>query len=225
MNMARDGFVMTRVQIRDERVRLGYCVDCLREPILLYRIRRNRLNPLWTSREPLTVQGDSLDGKCLRCHPELDPNRKRRRPRPAAGSSTSSSHTSRRSATVDDLLSQSQHPALANLRNSTRTNSPVLNMHLSSPSPPVQESGVSISSVRTMSNPTTTFTEEGGLISSVRTMSNPTTTFTQEGGLASRLSPMFRSHPYHGDRHFGHPHHSHPPEQQLSRVRDKWRTI
>jgi hypothetical protein len=161
MNMARDGFVMTRVQIREERVRLGYCVDCLREPILLYKIRRNRLNPLWTSREPLTVQGDSLDGKCLRCHPELDPNRQRRRPRSAAGSLTSSrTNGSRRSATGDDLLSQSQHPTQANLRRSTRSNSP-LDMTLSSSSPLQGQ-------VRTMSNPmTTSDRRRGTLVTSI----------------------------------------------------------
>ncbi|KAI2510671.1 hypothetical protein MHU86_3782 [Fragilaria crotonensis] len=81
MNLTRDGSVMTEERIREERRRRGFCTECRRNgepPVLLFSVKKNRFNPLWSSQEPLTVKGESLDGKCLKCHPELDPDRHRR---------------------------------------------------------------------------------------------------------------------------------------------------
>lgn len=67
------------------RSRFGYCKTCPDIPVLLFDIRKSRLNPLWSSKQPRTVEGESLGGKCLKCNPRLDP-----RYREAPSRSTSS---------------------------------------------------------------------------------------------------------------------------------------
>lgn len=63
-------------------------------PILLLEIKRSRFNPLGGSKKPRTFAGECLQGRCLRCHPELDPDRKSRisaaLPAPSLHSSVSS---------------------------------------------------------------------------------------------------------------------------------------
>lgn len=81
MNMARDGSVLTKDQIREERIRQGYCTECRGTPVRLFNIRKARFNPLWSTKEPCTIEGESLMGKCLHCHPRLDPNYHKRKPK------------------------------------------------------------------------------------------------------------------------------------------------
>ena len=71
LNIGNDGSVLGRDQIREMRLRQGYCTECPGEPVRLYRVHRNRFNPLWVSREPLTVDNQCLNGQCLVCHQEL----------------------------------------------------------------------------------------------------------------------------------------------------------
>ena len=97
MNLNRDGSVMTEEMIREERLRRGYCTECRghgQPPVLLFTIKKARFNPLWSSKEPLTVEGECLNGKCLRCHPELDPNRRSRNRRNTVRQSTTASSAS-----------------------------------------------------------------------------------------------------------------------------------
>jgi hypothetical protein len=70
--MARE----TKVELRKQ---YGYCLTCPLVPILLFDIRRSRLNPLRTAKKPLSKQGQAIDGKCIKCRPELDPDRSRSR--------------------------------------------------------------------------------------------------------------------------------------------------
>jgi hypothetical protein len=78
MQLGNNGGVLGPEQIRELRSRQGFCLECQMEPIRLYKIRTNRFNPLWTSREPRTVDGECINGKCLVCYPELNPNGPRR---------------------------------------------------------------------------------------------------------------------------------------------------
>ena len=73
LNLDRDGCVLGVEQIRELRLRKGYCPECRGQPVRLFNVRKCRFNPLWTSKEPLTVEGFSIDGQCLVCHPELNP--------------------------------------------------------------------------------------------------------------------------------------------------------
>jgi hypothetical protein len=102
MLLNRDGSVKTQQRIREERERRGYCTECRRQgepPVLLFSIKKNRFNPLWNSKVPLTVKGESLNGQCLKCHPHLDPDRKSRNRRHTTSASrhsaTATDHTSR----------------------------------------------------------------------------------------------------------------------------------
>ena len=94
MNFNRDGSIMTEDMIREERLQRGYCTECrglAQLPVLLYSIKKARFNPLWSSKEPLTVEGKCLNGQCLRCHPELDPKRRSRNRRNTTRQSHSTS--------------------------------------------------------------------------------------------------------------------------------------
>lgn len=84
------GRVMSKQTKEALRRQHGYCLTCTRVPILLFDIRRSRMNPLWSSKKPRTAAGESLQGKCLKCNPELDPRRKNRPNIPSAPSFHSS---------------------------------------------------------------------------------------------------------------------------------------
>ncbi|KAI2510670.1 hypothetical protein MHU86_3781 [Fragilaria crotonensis] len=111
MLLNRDGSVMSEERIRDERRRRGFCTECRingEPPVRLFSINTNRFNPLWKSQVPLTVQGESLDGKCLRCHPELNPNRHRR-----SGNRRSTTSANRRSERGTDHTSRPLQSSIA----------------------------------------------------------------------------------------------------------------
>jgi len=78
-NIARDGSVMTCGQIKEERIRLGYCTDCQGVPIRLYTIGKSKFNPLYAKKHVSNVVGESLNGECLACKPYLDPNYKKKK--------------------------------------------------------------------------------------------------------------------------------------------------
>ncbi len=79
MVIGHDGSVLRRDQIAELRKRHGYCMECSGEPVRLFNVRKSRINPLWSQKEPRTVEGESFNGQCISCHPELDPRRSRRR--------------------------------------------------------------------------------------------------------------------------------------------------
>lgn len=58
---------MSKAQKEALRLRFGYCTTCSGVPSLLFDIHKSRLNPLWTTKKPRTVGGESDNGKCLRC--------------------------------------------------------------------------------------------------------------------------------------------------------------
>lgn len=66
------GSVMSKDQKLILRQRQGYCTTCTGVPILLFDIRKSRLNPLWTTKKSRTVDGECSDGKCLRCIAERE---------------------------------------------------------------------------------------------------------------------------------------------------------
>lgn len=76
-----NGTVMTCDQIREARLRQGFCVECRGQPVRLFKVKKARYNPLWSTSEALTVKGESLHGQCLVCHPGLNPDRPRRKKR------------------------------------------------------------------------------------------------------------------------------------------------
>ena len=63
----RSGAIMSHEQKREMRGKLGYCMTCPGVPVLLFDVKRSRLNPLWTTKQPLTVDGQCRNGHCLKC--------------------------------------------------------------------------------------------------------------------------------------------------------------
>lgn len=76
MTVAGDGRVLTDANKRTERAKLGYCMECQGMPILLYHMKKSRLNPLWVTKEPRAVAGECAGGICFACHPDRDPANK-----------------------------------------------------------------------------------------------------------------------------------------------------
>ena len=67
MAVDETGAVLSRD--RKERLRLkhGYCPTCPTIPIQLYTMKRSRLNPLWSSKTPRSVEAECHNGMCLKC--------------------------------------------------------------------------------------------------------------------------------------------------------------
>ena len=74
-----DGSVLSQDLIKGLRERQGYCVTCPGEPVKLYEIRKSKLNPLWKSKENISVMHESYNGVCLKCNPQMDPFKEQRR--------------------------------------------------------------------------------------------------------------------------------------------------
>lgn len=72
MTVDSNGSLISKDAKALNRSRLGYCTTCPGVPVLLFDIKKSRLNPLWFSRQPRTVDGEVLDGRCLRCAKEND---------------------------------------------------------------------------------------------------------------------------------------------------------
>ena len=112
MTVGANGSVMDKREKAALRKRHGFCVECMGIPVELYMIKKSRMNPLWVTKEPRDVPGVCLDGVCLVCHPELDPQRRgtnyRRSNRPTPnGGPTSNSGGNMRS---DHLQSPQLRP-------------------------------------------------------------------------------------------------------------------
>lgn len=104
MAVDASGSVMSRDQKAGLRQSFGYCTTCTGVPILLFDIRKSRLNPLWISKNPRTMEGECLKGQCLRCKTEGTPGI------PLSGASSSSRSIYLRSssfATVDSSIASS----------------------------------------------------------------------------------------------------------------------
>lgn len=92
MTTFSSGGIMSKQTKTALRKQYGYCVICPLVPVLLFDIRRSRMNPLWISKKPRTVEGECLEGRCLKCKPEQDPHRGKRpaiTPQPSFQSSRS----------------------------------------------------------------------------------------------------------------------------------------
>lgn len=70
MTVGPSGCIMTRELKLEWRNKLGYCPTCPGRPVLLFNLKRSRLNPLWQSRVPRTVAGECEQGVCLPCQRE-----------------------------------------------------------------------------------------------------------------------------------------------------------
>lgn len=107
MQIGPDGNVLGREQIKEMRLRQGFCLECRSVPIRLYQIKTSRFNPLWTSKVPLTVEGECINGQCLICKPELDPNRRKSRHRPKKAEEPNRIPPSRGQYLPDPIISRS----------------------------------------------------------------------------------------------------------------------
>jgi hypothetical protein len=76
MTVTADGRVLTNSHKRSEREKLGYCQECQGMPILLYHVKKSRMNPLWVTKEPRAVAGECARGICFVCYPDKDPANK-----------------------------------------------------------------------------------------------------------------------------------------------------
>ena len=80
----QSGQVQSLEQIRQQRIKLGYCDNCKNDPVHCYQIKK-RLGGLTRERVPLTSPGKVFNGTCLRCHPDKDPDvRRKHRDRPSS---------------------------------------------------------------------------------------------------------------------------------------------
>ena len=70
MTVDPSGSIMSREVKMEWRQKLGYCVTCTERPVLLYTLKRSRLNPLWQSKHARSVAGECENGICLRCQKE-----------------------------------------------------------------------------------------------------------------------------------------------------------
>lgn len=60
------GSVLSHEESIQKRLKQGICLSC---PNKLFKVKRNRFNPLRVTKTPLTTPGHVLDGRCLDCHP------------------------------------------------------------------------------------------------------------------------------------------------------------
>ena len=58
------------------REKYGFCTTCPGPPVHCFDINKSRINPLWSAKDPRSVEGECLEGICLKCHPTKDPRRK-----------------------------------------------------------------------------------------------------------------------------------------------------
>ena len=74
MTVDSSGGIMTREVKLEWRQKLGYCTTCTERPVLLFTLKRSRLNPLWQNKQPRSVPGECENGVCLRCQREQQQN-------------------------------------------------------------------------------------------------------------------------------------------------------
>lgn len=75
MTLVSSGEVMTRETKAAIRKKLGYCTECPGRPVLVFDVKRSKLNPLWFSKKVRSIDGECNDGHCLKCHPDFDPKK------------------------------------------------------------------------------------------------------------------------------------------------------
>lgn len=75
MTTFSSGGIMSKQSKTDLRKQYGYCLSCPLVPILIRDVRKSRINPMWISKKPRSIRGESFEGKCLKCQPGLDPHR------------------------------------------------------------------------------------------------------------------------------------------------------
>jgi len=73
VSMGSDGQVLTDDKKKKQREKRGYCLECRGPPVLLFTIKKSRMNPLFTTKKPRYVDGLCGNGFCFMCHPEKDP--------------------------------------------------------------------------------------------------------------------------------------------------------
>lgn len=70
MSTDESGQILPRHKKEAVRRELGYCLTCPRVPVLLFDIRRSKLNPLKKVKKvPLEIPGKCSGGTCLKCFP------------------------------------------------------------------------------------------------------------------------------------------------------------
>jgi hypothetical protein len=79
MTVGANGSVMDRKEKAALREKNGFCVECQGVPVELYRIKKKKLNPLFFTKDPVTSAGRCMDGVCFVCHPDKDPNQRKKR--------------------------------------------------------------------------------------------------------------------------------------------------
>jgi hypothetical protein len=128
MTADASGRILSDEAKADIRKQQGYCLTCPLIPVKLIQFHRSRLNPLWITKKLLAVPGESMDGKCLKCNPDLDPQRQQRLvlPTPSFHSTESSvSFASEVSALSVDSFTESTNPGY----HSSGAPPPALNRH------------------------------------------------------------------------------------------------
>lgn len=78
VSLDRSGRIVSKEKKSALREQHGFCLTCPGVPVQLYEIKRSRLNPLWSSKKPRTVEGQCAKGRCLRCNPEHNHNNNRK---------------------------------------------------------------------------------------------------------------------------------------------------
>lgn len=107
MVMNQNGTLLRPDEIQEMRLNQGFCPTCKGTPVKLYEVRKTKLNPLWKSKEPLTVPNVSYKGLCLVCHPNTqvdDAMKQVNRSSMRSNTSAKTQETSSRSAFVGGSL-------------------------------------------------------------------------------------------------------------------------
>lgn len=77
-SLDKTGRIISKEKKRAIREKEGYCLTCPGTPSKLFEIKKSRLNPLWVQKKPQTIEGQSLNGWCVKCNPALnrDPSKR-----------------------------------------------------------------------------------------------------------------------------------------------------
>ncbi|GAX13664.1 hypothetical protein FisN_14Lh320 [Fistulifera solaris] len=77
-SLDKTGRIISKEKKRAIREKEGYCLTCPGTPSKLFEIKKSRLNPLWIQKKPQTIEGQSLNGWCVKCNPALNRDHNKR---------------------------------------------------------------------------------------------------------------------------------------------------
>ena len=92
-SVGSNGCVLTRGQKSSLRGKEGFCRTCPGVPVQLFLIKKNAMNPLRVTKQPLDVKGKCANGICFSCYPEKDLERSSRSTKRLYPSSTTTSRS------------------------------------------------------------------------------------------------------------------------------------